>query len=948
MTLGEDLPVCKIEPAAPTTSTQSVAPIPWIERPAVRNVDRSFQTRHGSFMAIEGMQWVEAQLEEGKAFSIPLEFPHFVARGQNIKGQLEFFIDREDSLSQVTVEVSAAGRPVTTLSFYGPFDQKKEVSFPESCLKDGRTTMTLRLLADRATSATASQEGGLWFDQAHFSYAALPRLIAGRLTLSRDKPTTQTEWIHLPDLDGNSTMPLLALRVTPAGEAGGLWPVTVDKAGQRGIIWKPQGGERIEFFDMRSIPNAPLMEPVDADNLTAEDQGADLIVITHREFMDAAKALAEFHRKEGWTVRLVDVQSIYDAFSDGELSPEGIKAFLGYALRRWKGGTPGFVLLVGDCSSDYLNLTRNENVRNWVPTYTYSNGSDKWASDYWYTTVAGNDDLGDLMLGRISVTNRKDAQSIVDKILDYAANTRPGPWHARLAYIADDGEFPEVIEQIRKQDTPPAYGAERVFLSEMPLEDNWYLPKNYVERKRMKVSRATTEAILKTFQKGVAYLTYYGHGSPNIWADERIWFGGDSANSDNNHLAGTGLCPFIANMTCNSGAIDYPLVPWNICITEDMMRVPGGGAIACFVPSGPGVTTVHREMSRALRRALFQDGLRRMGEFTTLAKAEYSVAHEPKELLYMYQLLGDPLLDLNLTVKRAQFTPTPRVLAPGGSLNLTLTGIEPAEGQWVGEWADEGGKILWSAEATSYQGGQITLKAQLPADAKAGSTFLRLYCWDPNGKDDLALSGQVSIERPSLVLDSLEMERAFPKAAANNTSKNSATKLPASGARTIKIGLKNPGQLEAQGELEVRLLDNKTSQTLNTQPIRLAPRQQQTVTVSLPETPRTQPAVAEAVLRLPATPDDPAQPQVMTKRVLAEIPTGWAGWIEPLCTLESPRWNDLVTLHAVGAMPSTPGDWQAALQAPQGQYLAVQKLVHEPDTPAGDGRRDIQPGPLYA
>jgi len=41
----------------------------------------------------------------------------------------------------------------------------------------------------------------------------------------------------------------------------------------------------------------------------------------------------------------------------------------------------------------------------------------------------------------------------------------------------------------------------------------------------------------------VTYLDYYGHGSPNIWADERIWFGGDSPNSDNQRLAAAANTP---------------------------------------------------------------------------------------------------------------------------------------------------------------------------------------------------------------------------------------------------------------------------------------------------------------------------------------------------------------------------------------------------------------------
>ena len=112
-------------------------------------------------------------------------------------------------------------------------------------------------------------------------------------------------------------------------------------------------------------------------------------------------------------------------------------------------------------------------------------------------------------------------------------------------------------------------------------------------------------------------------------------------------------------MTCNSGAIDYPLTPWNICITEDMMRVKDGGAIACFVPSGPGITSLHREMSKSLGRAIFDCGLRGFGELTTLAKAQYALAGTYDDMIFMYHLLGDPVASLQLVGRRGSFTLQP-------------------------------------------------------------------------------------------------------------------------------------------------------------------------------------------------------------------------------------------------------------------------------------------------
>lgn len=923
VTLGPELPPARLEPArasqnqnlAGTSGTVTLSAVP---RSMVRDEDQLFQTHHGDFLAIEGMEWVEGALKAGKPLNVPLAFPYLIPQGKDLAGELEFFIDRETALGQFRVEVEAGGKKVATLHFANTMDKLKAVRLPESCVKDGRTTLTLRLVDDGVNGGGSGPEGdtgSICFDRARFGYASAARLVEGRLTLASDRVTTQTAWVPLWDLNQGpgDKPPLLAWHVGASGEVADLWPIQSGGQGEKGILWPGRKGERLEFFDARTIPDAPSLEPAELDDLTGENQGADLLIISHSEFMDAARKLADFHRGEGWSVRVVDVQNVYDSFSDGELTPQAIKDFLGYTLRRWKQGAPTHVLLVGDCTSDYLNVSHSE-VRNWVPTYTYPNGTDKWASDYWFTTVAGEDNFGDLMIGRLSVANRADAQAVVDKIVDYATTVKPGPWQSRLAYVADDGEFGEVVDQVIKEDTPAAYGVERIFLSELPLEDNWYLARDYVERKRMKVSRAATRKILDTFEKGVSVMTYYGHGSPNIWADERIWFGGDSPNSDNRHLAGSGQYTFIANMTCNSGAIDYPLAPWNICITEDMMRVPKGGAIACYVPSGPGVTTIHREMSRSLRRSLFENRLRRLGEATTFAKFDYAMGRHPEELIYMYILLGDPLLSLKLTENEGKFRLDPDVFTPGSELAVTLKGITPEAGQWRAEVADEQGRVLWTSQEAAYQGGTVKVAAKLPEAAKAGKANLRVYCWDPQAKSDMALAGSFTIQRPSLTLDALTVEGA-------------------NGSPKAVIKISNPTRLEAQGELEVRTVGGATAKGVKQTTVTVEGGQSKTIEADLPARPENGAAVVEAQLKLAATgpwaPDDLTIPQVAVKRAFAGAAKGWTGWIEPLCSLERRERSNTSILHATAVLPDEAGVWIGRLKTAPGAAITSQTLMRE-------------------
>lgn len=123
-----------------------------------------------------------------------------------------------------------------------------------------------------------------------------------------------------------------------------------------------------------------------------------------------------------------------------------------------------------------------------------------------------------------------------------------------------------------------------------------------------------------------------------------MWFGGDSPNSDNLLLSNRDRLPIVINMTCNSGAIDYPQPSWNVCISEDFMRVENGGAVACFVPSGPGLTVQHERLMMEIGPTLFSETPRPMGESLQLALWRYLANQNPPDLAQMYILLGDPLL----------------------------------------------------------------------------------------------------------------------------------------------------------------------------------------------------------------------------------------------------------------------------------------------------------------
>ncbi|HPK03504.1 MAG TPA: C25 family cysteine peptidase, partial [Candidatus Sumerlaeota bacterium] len=876
---------------APADAEPTTAALATIPRKYTYEQDNSLEMSHGSFLAVEAMEWIDAPLEPEQPLQLRVELPHF-AGGGALSGLLKFFLDTDRTLSQVRAEVEINRNPVATLKFYGARDATKQIDLPATAFADGAATLTITLYDERSPTEREEAPVLVWFDHLAITYPSQPRLLDGRLTIPGDALTSVATRAPILDAAGNPAPAAIALRIVGGGEAESYLPVQRDRDGTTYVTWvrpRTMGAmppeERIEIVTPEAARPVTNLRPLTFPDLRTPDEPLDLLIVTHAEFEEAARRLAEFHDGRGWRTRVIDVEGVYDLFSHGTLDPGAIRGLLGHLLRAWGARAPGHVLLIGDCNSDYLDVAR-KGVRNWIPTYTFENGAERWASDFWFTAVAGSDDLPDFMLGRLSVANRDDARRVVDKIIQYGRRAMPGPWRARLGYVADNGEFTEVIDSLRREETPRQFTAERVYLDELPFEDNWYLPQTMVERKRMKVSRAATDRILALFRGGVSYLTYYGHGSPNIWADERIWFGGDSPNSDNLHLADSGWMTFVANMTCNSGAIDYPVPPWNICITEDMMRVENGGAIACYVPSGPGITSIHRRMSQALRRVLLREGVRQFGEIVTLAKARYALNRDPRELLYMYLLLGDPTLDLQLVDELRELQLSRNVVAPGTNLTVELEGLEPREGRWTGELTSADGASLWTADEATYRGGALTLRLDIPSTAPEGAAELRLYAWSPAGGAEMAAAGTIEIEYPELALDRLRVD---PSAA------------PPAAIATVR----NPAKINSTGRLELLAEDGATTRVVLTRELSLAPGANLEVSAALPASP-DRPLIARAILHAARPHADPGQPLQFEQQVLASVPAGWTGWLPTLAAWSFDRPGLPSELHVVAATREEP------------------------------------------
>lgn len=903
-------------PAAEAALLQGTAKdLPTLHKVARCNRDNALKIAHAEFMRIVDATWVDAELIKDKPISIPLTLQAPLApevSTTTLKGVIKFRWEGNPALWGGTeAELLHDGQSLARFTFtpedpsFNPENPSMDrpVKLPRAIFDAaGRTTLTLSVA--NATSATLPSEDnkeGIWFDSAEVAYEGLPSFEEGRLTLDAATATTTSKGalhrlaLAAPGIPEGAELAVFAVNAKQR-EARRL-PIE-----NRSLRFAVADGWQAEVYDAAQAA-APALEPVTFQDDLLKDDGADVLLVTHPMFLESVKPLVEMHKKMGLKTRVVDVTRIYDLFGDGMLSPLALRAYLGYAATHWR-ALPQYLLLFGDCSEDYLGAYRSTAV-NLVPSYTYTLNDEVWPSDYWYSLLVGDDPLPDLMVARIPVNNVEDARSMIEKTVRYAGSKMLGPWRGRMAFAADNAQgYHAVAEGARTELTPAAYESPRVYLDELPLNDNWYVNPSRLDKAPVnddesirKVSNAATNKLKEMFNSGAPVVEYFGHGSPNLWAHERIWFGGGSPNRDTQYLKADGRYAFIINYACATGKIDYPVEPWNICISEDFLRTADGGAIGLFVPAGFGSMPLQKILMHHWHGALFQDHLRGIGELATLVRARFASDQLNESHLYMYQLLGDPTVELQMADTVRNLELAPKAMHPGaGPVEVALTEMEPARGKaqlWI---ENDHGEKLWEGQPFDYAGGAIRQSLTVPAGVESPERLrVALYAWNEEEKRDLLAGGRVTLERPAVLIRSAQATRA--------------------GEREIRFAmeLENAG-VTASDEFKLAILPvgARDAAPLAEQTLKLAGGERRRVELTAKGGSDTGLLTFDAVLTSPQPPDDPTVSFPLRRRI-ALAPAGWTGWAPALGAWEhhSGSHTDQITVCAVSA------------QAPKGQVNAL-------------------------
>jgi hypothetical protein len=351
---------------------------------------------------------------------------------------------------------------------------------------------------------------------------------------------TQPEIAVMDVTDPASPLALRA-RVEPQG------------SGFTAVIKTPKGSNReLIAFTPDQIKRPQHMLADRDSNLKDPSREADLLIITRPSFFSALEPLITLRSNQGLAVSVVDATDIYDEFSYGEKSPESIRSFLAYARTTWA-KPPRFVLIVGDASLDPKNHLGVGDF-DLVPTKLIDTVLMESASDDWLVDFDG-DGFGEIPIGRLPIRTPEEASLIVGKIV--AREQAPEP-HVLLVSDQNDGiDFEAGTGRLRQL-----------------IPDG--VPVSEIVRGKLD-DAATKMQLLDHLRSGYGVVSYFGHGSLNLWR------GAIFNSSDTNQLNVGGRGSLYLLITCLNGYFQDPSVE---SLAESLLKVEGGGAAAVWASSG--------------------------------------------------------------------------------------------------------------------------------------------------------------------------------------------------------------------------------------------------------------------------------------------------------------------------------------------------------------------------
>lgn len=280
---------------------------------------------------------------------------------------------------------------------------------------------------------------------------------------------------------------------------------------------------------------------------TTITESGEILIITPAQFVDAMQPYVNWKIKNGYPTTMVTLEEVGNSNT----------AVKNYITTFYNEHNLAFVLIVGD--------------GNLFPYFT----KDGEVSDNFYTEIVGNDEVPDIILGKISAENATHVTTQVNKFIQYEENPAVTTHFDQFLGIAssegpgEDNEYD--YEHIRNIDNK---------LQAFTYTSGYELFEG--SQGGLDASGNPTAANVSTaVNAGVGIITYCGHGSETSWGTTNF------SNSHINNLTNYNMLPFIISTACLNGKYVN-----QTCFAEAWLRATKNGQ-----PTG-AVSTVMSTMSQ--------------------------------------------------------------------------------------------------------------------------------------------------------------------------------------------------------------------------------------------------------------------------------------------------------------------------------------------------------------
>lgn len=453
-----------------------------------------------------------------------------------------------------------------------------------------------------------------------------------------------------------STQPVSTVEIASAQQAHVVWDVTdLFQAKSQTISLT---GDKIQFGSNLQLarkfivfsPKSTLLKPkwagAEANQNLRQPAVANLLIVAHPDFLEAAERLAE-HRTahNGITTLVVTPAQIFNDYSGGRQDVSAMRDFIRKVYASSAGQLKN-VLLFGRGSYDYLD--RTELNTNFVPLYESRNSLsplETYSSDDFFTFLETHEgewsEVGpfnhtlDIGIGRIPARTIEEADVIVDKLIDYDLHSKTkGPWRTTIAFVADDGNGNLHAGQANQlagyvEASNPALTTKKLYLDRY----------TQVEKVFGQISEEASNQLVRAMHEGAAIINYTGHGSEQLWTDERFLSPTMLSLFKNRYRY-----PFMVTATCEFGRSDDPFV---ISSAERLLFLKDAGVVGLVTTSRPVFSSSNFQINSDFYEALLADAAtqgKTIGEVFRATKNKGSLGVGNRN----FSLVGDPSMTLSL------------------------------------------------------------------------------------------------------------------------------------------------------------------------------------------------------------------------------------------------------------------------------------------------------------